>query len=64
MTVKLSYDEGETWRVAKTLHPGPSAYSCLTVLQDGSIGMLYERGEASLYERISFARFTLKWLNE
>ena len=43
MTVRLSYDEGETWPVSKLLHAGPSAYSSLAVLPDLSVGCLYER---------------------
>jgi len=62
MTVRVSYDQGKTWPVAKQLHGGLSAYSCLTVLPDKSIGCLYERGEKSIYERISFAVFPLAWL--
>jgi len=64
MTVRLSCDEGRTWPVAKLLHEGPSAYSCLTALADLSIGCLYERGEKSPYEKITFARFTLGWLTD
>src|SRR5262249_4129227 len=44
MTVRLSRDEGQTWSVTKVLHDGPTAYSCLAVLPDGTIGCLYERG--------------------
>jgi sialidase-1 len=62
MTVRLSSDEGKTWPVARELYGGPSAYSCLTVLPDGSIGCLFERGTKSPYENIAFARFTLDWL--
>ena len=62
MTVRLSYDEGKTWPVSKVIHAGPAAYSCLTVLEDGTIGLLYERGEKSAYETITFARFNLDWL--
>lgn len=62
LTVRLSYDEGATWPVARTLYEGPSAYSCLAVLPDMSIGCLYERGEKSPYETITFARFSLEWL--
>ena len=63
MTVRLSYDEGKTWPVSNVLWPGPSAYSCLTVLPDLTLGCLYERGERHAYERITFARFTLEWLS-
>ena len=64
MTVRLSYDEGETWPVAKTLHGGAAAYSCLTVLPDMSLGCLYEAGLSSAYETITFSRFSLAWLTD
>jgi sialidase-1 len=62
MTVGLSNDGGKTWRAAKELYSGPSAYSCLTILPDGQIGCLYERGAKSPYEAIAFTHFTLDWL--
>lgn len=62
MTVRLSRDDGQSWPSSGLLHAGPSAYSCLTVLSDGSIGCLYERGEKSPYERITFATFPVQWL--
>jgi len=62
MTVRASYDDGKTWPLAKTVHPGPCAYCCLVSLPDGSVGLLYENGDKHRYERISFARFDLKWL--
>jgi sialidase-1 len=63
LTVRMSRDEAASWPVARLLHPGPSAYSCLTVLHDGSIGCLYEGGEQQAYEKLIFARFTVDWLN-
>lgn len=62
MTVKLSRDEGRTWPVSRLIHEGPAAYSSLARLKDGSVGLLYERGEQRPYERITFARFSLAWL--
>lgn len=62
MTVRLSRDEGKTWAVAKELHAGPAAYSCLTVLPGGEVGCLYERGEKTPYDTIAFARFPRGWL--
>ena len=62
MTVRLSYDEGESWPASRLLHAGPAAYSGLCALPGGSIGNLYERGSQSPYERITFARLTLEWL--
>jgi len=64
MTVKMSYDEGKSWPVSKLLHPGPCAYSCLTVLPDMTIGCLYESGENDPVEEITFARFTVGWLTD
>jgi sialidase-1 len=64
MTVRLSYDGGRTWPVAKQLHAGPAAYSCLTVLPDMTAGCLYERGEKNRYEKITFARFNAEWLSD
>jgi sialidase-1 len=62
MTVRMSNDGGRTWPVAKLINPKPSAYSCLTVLPDGQIGILYENGESNSYERITFLRFSLESL--
>lgn len=64
MTIRLSEDEGETWPVWRVLHEGPAAYSCLVVLRDGTIGVLYERGQRTAYERITFARLDLAWLTQ
>ena len=64
MTVRLSHDEGATWPLARVVHDGPAAYSSLVVLSDSSIGLLYERGAASPYERMTFTRFSLEWLSD
>lgn len=64
LTARMSYDEGRTWPVAKLIHSGPSAYSCLARLPDGSIGLLYEGGEGKQYDRLIFARFSLGWLTD
>lgn len=64
MTVKLSDDEGNTWPVSRSLYEGPSAYSSLTVLPNGDIGCLYERGKENAYETLVLARFPLVWVYE
>ena len=38
----VSYDEGRTWQNPILLCPGPSVYSSMTLLPDGSIGMYVE----------------------
>ncbi len=62
MTVRVSYDEGRTWPVARELHAGPAAYSALAVLPDMTLACLHERGTRHPYERITFARFSVEWL--
>ncbi|MFH1737839.1 MAG: sialidase family protein [bacterium] len=64
MTVRISYDEGNTWPVAKEINSGPSAYSNLCILPDGTIACLYERGEENPYETITFARMSLEWVTD
>jgi len=64
MTVRLSYDEGATWPVARVLHEGPAAYSGLACLPDQTVLCLFERGEKNPYETISLARFPLAWLEQ
>jgi sialidase-1 len=64
LTVRMSYDEGKTWPVAKLLNQGNSGYSCLTVLSDMNIACLYEGGEHSSIDKVSFARFSLAWLTD
>ena len=59
LTVRASEDEGRSWPVARLLHKGPSAYSCLCALPGGDIGCLFEGGEKMCYEQIIFARFLL-----
>lgn len=70
LTVKLSYDDGATWPVARVLEPGPSAYSDLAVLPDGTLLCFYESGRGSAepgkrpwpYAYLTLARFNLEWL--
>ena len=60
LTVRISYDEGKTWSKGKVIDAGPSAYSSLTICEDGSIAVLYEPG----YKEVRFARFTLEDLTD
>lgn len=62
MTVRMSTDDGRTWPVSRSLHAGPSAYSCLAPLPDGDVACLYEGGSKGPYESIVFARFPVRWL--
>jgi sialidase-1 len=63
-TIYVSNDDGGTWPVSKVLCPGPFAYSCLTRLKDGSIGILYETGKKKSYETLTFSRVPSDWLEK
>lgn len=56
LAIRISYDHGESWSEGRVIDPGPSAYSEITILRDGSLGVLYEPG----YKEIRFVRFTLE----
>lgn len=60
MTVRMSRDDGKSWERICTLTEGPAAYSDLCVLSDGDVAALYETGENTSYDRITFARISKK----
>ena len=62
MTVWASFDRGETWPVKRLVYPGLSAYSSLAAGLDGSVYLLFERGEKKLYEHLAVVRFNLPWV--
>jgi sialidase-1 len=67
LTVRLSYDEGETWPMSKVIEPGVSAYSDLAVGPDGAIYCLYERGGIdgpTDTKALTLAKFDLEWLTD
>ncbi len=59
LTVRASFDEGQTWPASRVLHAGPAAYSDLAVLANGQIACLYEAGSTNAYETIMFRRLPL-----
>jgi sialidase-1 len=69
VSVKLSYDEGKTWPVTRSLETSLSGYSDLAVTRDGKILCLYESGSTdgvSIYKSgsLTLARFNLEWLSD
>ena len=61
LTMRMSYDECETFPVSKVLHAGSAAYSDLAIASDMTILCLYE---ADSYSKLEMARFTLEWLTD
>lgn len=64
LTVSVSYDDGATYRYDTIVNPGPSYYSDLAVLSDGTILLFYGRDGEILGSpaRLVMARFDLAWL--
>jgi sialidase-1 len=60
MYVRISYDDGKTWSKGKSIYPGGSAYSSLTILANGDIGLLFEKDD---YRENVFVSFSLDWLS-
>jgi sialidase-1 len=68
LTVRVSYDECQTWSVSKVVHEGSSGYSDLAIAPDMTILCLYEEYlpnttiEYAVGTRLILARFNLAWL--
>ncbi len=60
LAVRISYDGGVSWSEGGVIDRGPSAYSEISILRDGSFAVLYEPGHAE----VRFVRFTLKSLTD
>ena len=56
MTLRISYDEGQTWPVSNLVYSGTSGYSALTKLATGEVGLL---NEVNNFARIDFVRRTV-----
>jgi len=60
MCVRISYDEGKTWTEGKSIYTGSSAYSSMTILKNGDIGLFFEKDD---YQENIFVSFSLEWLS-
>ncbi len=57
-------DYGKTWKYKKMIYGGPSAYSSLYSLNESEIGLLYECGNKSPYEKIVFQKIDIQKIIE
>ena len=64
VTVFMTYDEGLTWPVRKSICPKGSGYSSLTILPDNTIGCYYEEDGLEDGYQMRFVRFSLNWLSD
>lgn len=60
MMLRLSYDEGQTWPVSHLVYPGGSAYSSVTRLATGDVGLFFEKDPygSLFFTRRSVAQIT------
>jgi len=62
LVVRVSSDDGVTFPHERLIATGPAAYSDLSILKDGTVGVLWERGVERGYQFITFTRFNRDWL--
>ncbi len=43
MTVKISPDDGQSWPASILVYPGSAAYSSMTILGNGDMGLIFEK---------------------
>lgn len=56
ITIKTSFDEGNTWPLENQLElyaENTSGYSCMTIIDDAHIGILYEGSKELYFEKIA-----------
>lgn len=62
LTIKVSDDDGQTWKWSRVLDPGMGAYSDLAIDREGNVCCLYESGHGGRpYGALTFVKFPLAW---
>ncbi len=64
LVLRVSEDDAKTFPRERLISDQFAAYSDLTVLRDGSLGVLWERGVEQGYQFITFTRITRDWMAE
>jgi sialidase-1 len=63
VTIFASFDEGKTWQTKRALCLGGSAYSAMTVLKDGTLGVFTEEDAPDKDGfQLWFTRLSMDWL--
>ncbi len=59
-TVRVSFDDGQTWSGSKVFEPGSMSYSTLTALpEEGKYGLFYEGANTQM----RYTTISMEWLN-
>ncbi len=64
VSMYISYDETESWQLLKNICPYGAAYSSLTILPDGTIGIYVEENYNTEKYSTYFMNFSLDWLTD
>ena len=59
LSLSISEDQGKTWAKNQTIYTGESAYSSMTKLKNGDIGVFFEKDN---YTKNVFVRIPKSWL--
>lgn len=59
IVVRYSLDEGKNWSYPKKVYNGEAAYSSMTILKNGEIGLFFEKDN---YKSNVFTSFSLNWM--
>ena len=61
LSLSISKDQGRTWAKNQTIYKGESAYSSMTKLKNGDIGVFFEKDN---YTKNVFVRIPKSWLTK
>jgi len=59
LVIRMSLDQGISWSTPKSIYKGEAAYSSMTILKNGDIGVFFEKDN---YTKNVFVKFSLKWV--
>ncbi len=63
ITIKASFDKGNTWKEENQIElyeEGTFGYSCLTVIDDEYVGILYEGNRELYFQKVPIRLFAKK----
>ncbi|WP_157492785.1 sialidase family protein [Echinicola pacifica] len=61
LQIRVSKDGGRSWPIVKTVYEGAAAYSSMTILGNGDLGIFYESDDYSINR---FTSYPMSWLME
>ena len=59
IVIRYSLDEGKSWSYPKKIYEGEAAYSSMTILKNGDIGLFFEKDN---YTKNIFVKIPISWI--